>query len=573
MPQYRLDIIQSLARQLSFAPMDVRHDQIAAAETLLYDLDPAKSYPSDFVIFRITGYDPKASVNAALLTGLALQHDLGLLVEQVSAGMAVVAHDVVEPVLSIDDVTARFNVTSKTIQRWRRRGLVSRRFVFADGKLRVGFLLSSIERFVARNADVVADGSANMSHVGEGERLAILRHARRLAIDCRCSEDEITRRLARRFRRSALTILHTVRKHDEQRPADAIFVHSVPAINAAKRVRIVRRARRGMSLKSIARRAGHSRSAVYRVIMADRVERLTRRKAKFHDDELYHGDSAQETIESIVRAADFVSASGDSARIELRPPRNLPPYLADLYRTPLLTPARERALFLQFNFRKFAFVVARRQLDPERTCKRQLDQLEGLAGRAAEIKNQIVRANLRLVVNVARKHLPASMRNGGSSPTLMELVSEGNIILMRAVEGFDLHRNVRFSTYATLALMKGFARLVPTLRAKARGTNHDVAVLSDIADRRVTVDADRRANREEVARLLGVLSGDERRVIALHYGLDERSTRGGAMAAPADRISYAEMGRELGLSKHHVRQIEQSALDKLRAAAGAATIT
>ena len=51
------------------------------------------------------------------------------------------------PVLAIDDVTQRFNVTSKTIQRWRKRGLPGRRFVFPDGKRRVGFLLSSVERF------------------------------------------------------------------------------------------------------------------------------------------------------------------------------------------------------------------------------------------------------------------------------------------------------------------------------------------------------------------------------------------------------------------------------------------
>jgi len=149
MTGYRLDILASLARQLAFAPSDVRVDQLAAAETLMGDLDVAKSYPAAFVVFRITGYHPKLGVADETLTGLALQHDLGLLIERVSETLDLLATHQPEPVLAIDDVTERFNVTSKTIQRWRKKGLVSRRFIFADGKRRVGFLLSSIERFVA----------------------------------------------------------------------------------------------------------------------------------------------------------------------------------------------------------------------------------------------------------------------------------------------------------------------------------------------------------------------------------------------------------------------------------------
>ena len=87
--------------------------------------------------------------------------------------------------------------------------------------------------------------------------------------------------------------------------------------------------------------------------------------------------------------------------------------------------------------------------------------LEGHLARRTEVKNQIVRANLRLVVSVARKHLRPGL-------SLMELISDGNITLMRAVEGFDVHRGHRFSTYATLALMKGFARSVPQMLSATR---------------------------------------------------------------------------------------------------------
>ena len=109
--------------------------------------------------------------------------------------------------------------------------------------------------------------------------------------------------------------------------------------------------------------------------------------------------------------------------------------MQELYRTPLLSPARERALFLKFNFHKFQFVQARRKLEPQFARDRDLTLLEAHLGQSVETKNAIVRANLRLVVSVARKHLRPGM-------SLMELISEGNITLMRAVEGFDLHRAI-----------------------------------------------------------------------------------------------------------------------------------
>src|SRR5437762_9927785 len=106
---------------MTFTPQDARASQLANAENLLHEIDSAKAYPLDFVVCRITGYHPKR-VEAGLLTGLALQHDLGLLIEQLSETLNVRTTTLIEPVLAIDDVTEKFNVTSKTIQRWRRRG-------------------------------------------------------------------------------------------------------------------------------------------------------------------------------------------------------------------------------------------------------------------------------------------------------------------------------------------------------------------------------------------------------------------------------------------------------------------
>jgi RNA polymerase primary sigma factor len=542
--KYRIDILAELARQMGFTPQDVRLVQVNAAEDLLHTIDPNKAYPSEFLIFRITGYHPK-TLSDELLAGAAVQHDLGLLIEQISETLDVRTDSLSQPVLGIDDVTERFNVTSKTIQRWRRKGLPARRFVFPDGKRRVGFLLGSVERFLAGHREQVARGT-NFSQVDEPERDEIVRRARRLAGQCGCCNREIARRIARKLGRSPLTILHTIRKFDQEHAAEAVFPQSPQEISDIERQRILRGYRRGLSLKALAKRICRPRSAVYRVILDERIERLNRRKAKFIDDPLYHQDDAAEVIGQLV-SQDELDAQVKPE--DLRIPRDLPPYLQDLYRTPLLTPAKERALFLKFNFHKFQFVTARRELEPQFAKVRDLEALEGCLQAAIETKNAILRANLRLVVSVARKHLRPGI-------SIMELISDGNITLMRAVEGFDIHRGNRFSTYATLALMKGFARSVPQMLASKRTPSVEEHILESVPDRDHHLATDRLADREHVGVLLSHLSDSERRVLSAHYGLGKDAG-----------ITFDEVGERMGLSKHRVRQLEQSALAKLRRAA------
>jgi RNA polymerase sigma factor (sigma-70 family) len=552
MADFRVDSIEQLARQMTFTPADTRLTQLGSAEALLHDIDPIKAYPLDFVVFRVTGYHPKNAVGD-LITGLALQHDLGLLIERLSDTLDIYTARLNEPVLSIDDVTEKFNVTSKTIQRWRRRGLPARRFVFADGKKRVGFLLSSVDRFFASHRDQVQEAT-NFSQVGDEERELILRRARRLAEQCHCCTGEISRRIARKMHRSPLTILHTVRKHDEEHPQQAIFVRAAGAISESDRARIVRAARQGGSIANLARRFGQTRQAIYRVIVEQHIAHLSSRKVRFIDDPLYHTPDAESAVNEIA-SAEVLPASPKSE--DLRIPRDLPPYLQDLYRTPLLTPGRERALFLKFNFHKYQFVKARRALEPNFARVRELDSMESHLRKAIDTKNEIIRANLRLVVSVARKHLRPGMN-------FMELISDGNITLMRAVEGFDIHKGYRFSTYATLALMKGFARSVPLMRGSKLGATRTASsdeMLADLPDLHPDRRGETMITRDHVRQLLSRLNDRERAVLSAHYGI---STDGSAI----EPATYEQVGHRLGLSKQRVRQIEQTALNKLRCATG-----
>jgi RNA polymerase sigma factor (sigma-70 family) len=446
--------------------------------------------------------------------------------------------------MTIEDVAERFNVTSKTIQRWRRRGLAARRFLFSDGKRRVGFLLGAVERFLAIHRDQVLR-AGNFSQATEQEKAQVLRRARRLASHCRCCASEITRRIGRRLNRSPLTISHIIRDHDLASPQSAIFPAAPPELSQDDRDEILRAYRRGCAVACLAKRFCRTKAAIGRAIVEERLAQLGRRKARFIDDPLYHQENASAVIDQIVAQEELPrEVNGEEARV----PRDLPPYLQDLYRTPLLTPARERALFLKLNFHKYEFVTARRKIEPQYARARDLNLLESIRRRIAEVKNQIVRANLRLVVSVARKHLRPGL-------SLMELISDGNLTLIRTVDSFDIHKGNRFSTYATFALMKGFVRSVPEMLARGHEAIAGEAVLDNLPDRRQTRAVSQIVSRDEVHQLLSRLEPRERDIIAAHYGLTE--------AQPA---TYEQVGSRMGLSKQRVRQIEQAALAKLRVA-------
>ena len=81
-------------------------------------------------------------------------------------------------------------------------------------------------------------------------------------------------------------------------------------------------------------------------------------------------------------------------------------------------------------------------------------RIEKLCQETVATRNQIICANLRLVVSIAKRHL-------GPVQNFFELVSDGNVSLMRAVERFDYSLGNRFSTYATWAIINNFARTIP----------------------------------------------------------------------------------------------------------------
>ena len=149
-----------------------------------------------------------------------VQHDLRLFIEDVSDAAALDVSEVGQRVYSVDELSKRFSVSTKTISRWRQQGLLSRRFV-VKGRKRVGFLESSVEYFVANNSDRIKRGE-RFSQLSDREKGEIVQQARRLARTGSCPS-EVTRRVAKSMGRSVETIRYTLKDFDRQHPELAIF--------------------------------------------------------------------------------------------------------------------------------------------------------------------------------------------------------------------------------------------------------------------------------------------------------------------------------------------------------------
>jgi RNA polymerase primary sigma factor/RNA polymerase sigma factor len=205
------------------------------------------------------------------------------------------------------------------------------------------------------------------------------------------------------------------------------------------------------------------------------------------------------------------------------------------------------------NYLKYKASRLRAKLKPDRPRRRLMDQIERLHEEAISTKNEIVRANLRLVVSIAKRHV-------GPTRNFFELVSDGNMSLMRAVEKFDYARGNKFSTYASWAVMKNFARTIPDEhRYQDRFRTSQAEMFTATQDARsdqFELEAAQSQREAKVAKILACLDEREQQIIVRRFGLQH-----------GEELTLKQVGVEMGVTKERIRQIEARALGKLRKAA------
>nr|WP_294398800.1 RNA polymerase sigma factor RpoD [uncultured Senegalimassilia sp.] len=299
-------------------------------------------------------------------------------------------------------------------------------------------------------------------------------------------------------------------------------------------------------------------------------------------------------------AANVTMLTGDPVRM----------YLKEIGKVPLLSAAEEIDLAMKIE----AGVAAAAELDKaeeegrelERREKRRLGRVEQVG---IDAKQQLIEANLRLVVSIAKRYV-------GRGMLFLDLIQEGNLGLIRAVEKFDYQKGFKFSTYATWWIRQAITRAIADQARTIRIPVHMVETINKLVriQRQLLQELGREPTPEEIGKEMGLpaervreiqkisqepvsletpigeeedsqlgdfieddaavvppdaasfsmlqeqlskvldgLAERERKVISLRFGLEDGHPR-----------TLEEVGREFGVTRERIRQIESKTLAKLR---------
>jgi RNA polymerase primary sigma factor len=288
-------------------------------------------------------------------------------------------------------------------------------------------------------------------------------------------------------------------------------------------------------------------------------------------------------------------------------------YLKEIGKVPLLTGPQEVQLAqrIEAGLEAVAKVAALEDHfgDPAMIPEAQLAPLEGRVADGMKAKRDLIEANLRLVVSIAKRYL-------GRGMLFLDLIQEGNLGLIRAVEKFDYTKGFKFSTYATWWIRQAITRAIADQARTIRIPVHMVETINKVlrVQRQMLQELGREPTVEELAAKVGLtparvreiqrlalepvsletpvgeedeshlgdfiedqqavapaeaaarallneavgealeeLTDRERKIVRLRFGLEDGQAR-----------TLEEVGKEFGVTRERIRQIESKTLAKLR---------
>ncbi len=285
-------------------------------------------------------------------------------------------------------------------------------------------------------------------------------------------------------------------------------------------------------------------------------------------------------------------------------------YLKEIGKVPLLTASQEIDLAMKIEAGVAATEELERAEDEGRELdRRELRRLTRVEQVGIDAKQQLIEANLRLVVSIAKRYV-------GRGMLFLDLIQEGNLGLIRAVEKFDYTKGFKFSTYATWWIRQAITRAIADQARTIRIPVHMVETINKLVriQRQLLQELGREPSPEEIGEKMGLTAERVREIqkisqepvsLETPIGEEEDSQLGDfieddAAVVPPDAASFSmlqeqlgkvldglaererkvislrfgledghprtleEVGREFGVTRERIRQIESKTLAKLR---------
>jgi len=442
--------VEHLAGQLRFAPPDALLRAVERVEELAAEIDESTEYPADWLAFRVTGYRSDRTVSAMNpMRGSALMADLSSLAERLSQG-AKVSIDAARSsgMVGVEELSTRWKVSRKTIDRLRRRGLIARRAIDSRGRAALVFAPGVIERFEIKRAATLAN-AGEFTRIDPDTEERIVRRAVKYRRLFGWSLSTAAARLAERFGRS----------HETMR---ALLLRQGPALALPSRPRVKRDAgreamlalSRGEEPREIAARSGVTARGVLRAAaLARRSLLVAERKAGHLDASASPMFDHRDADEVILASAPVREGLGEPGVTDL---------LALLHaarQRDVRPPHEESSRALAYHYLRFAASREIAAVDSQHPSATALDKIETRLRFAACLKAALMRPHLYLVMETLDGLLgapPEELPLGMSSVQLVSLVLAALGGLGEGVDQFEPQRPGRMGA-GRLAAPAGLA--------------------------------------------------------------------------------------------------------------------
>ncbi|MCA9292590.1 MAG: hypothetical protein KDA20_02115 [Phycisphaerales bacterium] len=534
--------LQALLDQQRFTPRDTLLRDIARAEQLASEIRPEVEYPEDWIAYRITAYRPDLDA-PALVPGRALLSDLSALVEHLCEAAQLCADDLPVDAFSIESLASRWRVARKTIERYRRRGLVARRWRDPAGLARLAFAPNVVAAFERTHQSLLQRAGA-FSRIDDQEADALAQSAARaLAAAPNATMTGLVDTLAQQSGRSAPAVRRVLDETGPSIPGVTAPKRGAPHLSRGIERRIARAVAFGIRPGLIAERYGCTRLTVHRVAVREQARQLKRLCATLPSGD--DGLDVDVLDHPIVAHAPPISPILD------------PRQLADAVATdPPADAPEERALMTGHRALLERAAAVGHGIDParpnQRLCDRALTDLRWalrLRARAIEMQRSLILRTIESRTGLSWHHL--------ASAAAVQLHLVATRAATDAIARFDPRRGGRLAAPVSIAANRALAGIVQELTlARPLRSAQQRFVLASPLDHLASWQSSVEPHRH-LPDIIGCLQDTDAALLAMRYALPPA-------AAPIHPRTITEVAQTFGVTPARIIGAERRARRAIR---------